>query len=290
MMPTHTLIQASEALTLAAQQPLLWLDARFELGQPQQGAADFAGGHVAGAHYIDLERHLSGPAGAAGRHPLPMAATLAAQLAQWGLGHTMPVLIYDQGAVMYAARAWAMLRWLGHTAVAVVDGGLPALQQAGAHMASGQTRLPETGNFRAATPLLRTVSAADIAQQLIAQALGQATAPLLVDARAAERFHGTPHPLDPRCGHIPGAVNRFFKLNLDAEQHFLPAAVLHPQWQGCLNGTPPPQVVHYCGSGVSACVNLLAMEYAGLHGSALYVGSWSEWAADADNPVANGAA
>lgn len=280
-----TLISAPQALAeSSSRNDLLWLDARFDLADTQWGLAAYHQGHLPHAQYIDLERDLSAPASEHGRHPLPAREAWLATVRRLGLSKQHQVLLYDDGQMMYAARAWMMLRWLGHAHVAVVDGGLNALLSAGARLSSVSTPADhiESADFMAQKPLLGLVDSAT----LLADLAGDTPRYLLVDARTPERYAGQPHALDPRSGHIPGARNRFFQLNNQANGGFLPMATLQAQWQAVLGTYRPDQVVHYCGSGVSACVNLLAMEYAGLSHSQLYVGSWSEWAAHADNPIA----
>lgn len=266
----------------ARQDPaIVWLDCRHNLADPEAGARAYAEGHIPGAHHSHLERDLSGPKHAAGprvggRHPLPDRAAFARQVAAWGITPTTTVVAYDADGGMYAARAWWLLRWLGHEAVAVLDGGLPAwLAAGGALTADVPPQREGASPYPAAPqPALPTRQADELAGWLV------------VDARAGERYRGEVEPLDSRAGHIPGAVNRFYKDNLLADGRFKPAAELRAAFAAL--GEPTRQV-HQCGSGVTACHNLLAMAVAGLPGAALYPGSWSEWSADPARPVATGA-
>ena len=276
VIPVDALQQAQ-----ANRQAWLLLDARFDLADAGTGLRAYQQGHIPGAQHIDLEKHLSGnPNGHNGRHPLPDRQTLAAFLSGLGLQRQQQVVVYDQGNYLFAARAWAMLRWLGHSQVAVLDGGLDAWL---AHGGALDQHTPPSNQsaWNPETSLLSIVSADELLAQLDTPRY------LVVDARTAERFAGVPHPLDPRCGHIPNAKNRFFADNIATTGLLHDPAVLRQHWQTLIGVQyRPEQVVHQCGSGVTACVNLLAMAYAGLPGSQLYVGSWSEWASDGSRPIA----
>ena len=271
---------------LAAGAPTVVVDTSFDLADPAAGERSYREGHLPGAHYLHLDRDLADHAPAAdgrfrGRHPLPTREAFAATLTRLGIAPATPVVVYDRQGAMFAARAWWMLRWLGHREVTVLDGGLAAWRAVGGALESETptavaARLP----YVPATSLVSTVDA--VALQA---GLGRVR---LIDARAPERFRGDVEPLDPVAGHIPGALNRPFKDNLDAEGRFLAPAVLHAAFLPLLAGRPPAEAVHQCGSGVTACHNLLAMERAGLPGAALYPGSWSEWCADPARPVARG--
>ncbi|HJV71159.1 sulfurtransferase [Ideonella sp.] len=258
------------------------LDCSFDLADTGAGEAAYIAGHLPGARYAHLDRDLSGPKTArgaidGGRHPLPTREALAATLARWGIGAGTPVVAYDAQGGAYAARAWWLLRWLGHQAIAVLDGGVAAWQATGGPLEQGLTpHAPAAEGY----PLRPAAMPAVDASELLA-APGRL---LVIDARAPERYRGDVEPLDAQAGHIPGARNRFFKDNLDPNGRFRPAAELRRVFQAF--GATPGQVVHQCGSGVTACHNLLAMELAGLPGSALYPGSWSEWSADPARPVA----
>jgi len=255
------------------------LDARFNLGDPEAGARAFEAGHIEGARYVHLNRDLSAPLnGTNGRHPLPTREAFQASLDRLGLQPNTPVVVYDDQGSMFAARLWWMLRWVGHAQVQVLDGG----------WAAWQALSQDTRNI----PTARAVTTTEPQpHSFIPLSVDQVLADLdqphqqLLDARGADRFRGENETLDPVGGHIPGALNRPFMHNLQADGHFLPADALRQAFTSVLQGTPPAHVVHQCGSGVTACHNLLAMEIAGLHGSRLYPGSWSEWCADPARPM-----
>ena len=259
------------------------LDCGFDLADPLAGERAHVVGHLPGALYAHLDRDLSGPKttrGAidGGRHPLPTREAFARTAAAWGIKPDTPVVAYDAQGGPYAARAWWMLRWLGHGQVAVLDGGLSAWRAAGGVLQTGATRpTPVATPY----PMSLKPDMATLQADEILTALGQVT---VIDARAGERFRGEVEPLDSQAGHIPGARNRFFKDNLAADGRFRPVSELQAAF--AMFGVPPERIVHQCGSGVTACHNLLAMEAAGLRGSGLYPGSWSEWSSDPARPVA----
>ncbi|WP_423594634.1 sulfurtransferase [Roseateles sp. MS654] len=272
-----------QALSASTPPPLI-VDVRFDLADTAAGERAYAAGHLPGAFYLHLDQDLSGDkrdaAGAfRGRHPLPDRDAFAARLRELGMTPGRQVVAYDAADGMYAARLWWMLRWLGHAQVAVLDGGFAAWQQAGGAVTT-ESPLAAPGSFEPGSPLEEPLSA----QQLLSQ-LGQTR---LIDARAPERFRGEVEPLDTQAGHIPGAVNRFFKTNLGPDGRFKPAAQLREEFAALLGGAAAGTTVHQCGSGVTACHNLLAMHHAGLPGSRLYPGSWSEWSADPRLPLAKG--
>jgi thiosulfate/3-mercaptopyruvate sulfurtransferase len=279
--PHRTLIDvATLQARLAAGAPTVVIDCRFDLARPDAGEAAYAAGHLPGARYAHLDRDLSGArTGANGRHPLPARAALAALAGRWGLAPTVQAVAYDDQAGAYASRLWWLLRWLGHDAVAVLDGGWAAWGAAGGEVARDRPALAAAGPYPAsASPAMPTVDTA-----AVQAGLGRLT---VLDARTGERFRGEVEPLDPVAGHIPGARLRCFKDNLDPDGRFKSARLLRAEFDAL--GVAPAEVVHQCGSGVTACHNLLAMAYAGLEGSALYPGSWSEWCADPSRPVAVG--
>jgi thiosulfate/3-mercaptopyruvate sulfurtransferase len=281
-MPIHrNLIPATELQALLRSgDTLVLLDCSFDLADPGAGERAHAEGHLPGALYVHLDRDLSGAkTGSNGRHPLPERQALAARAGAWGIAPGVQVVCYDAQGMPYAARAWWLLRWLGHEAVAVLDGGVAAWTAA----AGALTREASTPRPQLPYPLTAVAMPTVQVAELLAR-LGQRP---VLDARAGERFRGEVEPLDPVAGHIPGALNRFFKDNLQPDGRFKPAAALRDEFESLL-GTAPAQAVHQCGSGVTACHNLLAMEHAGLGGSALYAGSWSEWCADPARPVARG--
>jgi len=255
-------------------------DCRHDLTDYEAGRGAFEEAHIPGARFLHLDEDLSGPkTGRNGRHPLPHPLTLALRLGALGIDGAKQVVAYDASGGSYAARLWWMLRWIGHTTVAVLDGGWQSWQNGGHPVtrASGPVQ-PTTY-----TPRPRADLAVDAGY--IQGHLGDAQVGV-IDARSADRFRGENETLDPVAGHIPGASNRFFKLNLDAEGRFKSADSLKREFADVLQSRDPRSIVHQCGSGVTACHNLLAMEHAGLAGSRLYPGSWSEWVSDGSRPVA----
>jgi len=256
------------------------VDCRFDLTNKAWGETAYRAGHLPGAYYAHLETDLSKqPSAGSGRHPLPDWQLFAERLGSWGVHRDTQVLVYDQGNGAFAARLWWLLRSVGHPRVAVLDGGWRAWLAGGGDVD-------------------RAIPARHLQHYALAPGAGWVTTPdvqrnldgaefVLVDARKSERFVGRQEPVDAVAGHIPGALNYPFERNLDADDRFRPHAELRLDWLTCLQGAPPTSVVHMCGSGVTACHNLLAMEVAGLHGSRLYVGSWSEWIRG-DRPLATG--
>jgi len=275
-----TLISVAELAAHRADPQCVVCDCRHDLADTAAGRPAYATSHLPGARFLHLDDDLSGTkTGRNGRHPLPDPAVLARKLGALGIGNATQVVAYDASGGCFAARLWWLLRWLGHERVAVLDGGWPAW------LAAGQ---PVTPDAPAVTP---AVFAVDLQPQLaidadfVVQHLATTDFQVL-DARTADRFRGENETLDPVAGHIPGAVNRCFKDNLDAAGHFKSPALLRHEWQAMLAARSPAQIIHQCGSGVTACHNLLAMEHAGFAGSRLYPGSWSEWVADPSRPVA----
>lgn len=255
-------------------------DCRFDLGDPGAGERAYERGHVPGAVYAHLDRHLAAPAGAGGRHPLPGPERLAEWLGRAGVDSTSQVVAYDDSGGAFAARLWWLLRWLGHEAVAVLDGGWGAWRRAAGPVARGGAVYPQrAGRFRVHADCLPTVSAA---------ALTSATTGLLVDARSPERFRGEHEPVDPVAGHVPGAVNRPFTANLDETGFWHTPAALRADWEPLLAAAGSRPLAVMCGSGVTACHHVLALAHAGHSGAALYPGSWSEWIRDPARPVATG--
>jgi thiosulfate/3-mercaptopyruvate sulfurtransferase len=259
------------------------VDCRHDLLRPDWGRQEFAAGHVPGAVFAHLDRDLSSPVTAqTGRHPLPDPTVLAAFLGASGIDADTQVVAYDQDKSMYAARLWWLLRWLGHDRVAVLNGGLAAWQAAGLPLQS-TSAARAARRFVLRPPLVQPVSTAQLEAELSSGTL------LLLDARGADRFAGQNETIDPVAGHVPGARNQPFALNLESDGRMRPAAALGLMWRTVLGATPPTQVIAMCGSGVSACHNLLALELAGLPGGRLYAGSFSEWIRDPSRPVATGA-
>ncbi len=283
MTPTFTTLISADTLRelLAQAPPPVVVETSFDLADTAAGERAWQAGHLPGSLYLHLDRDLSGPkTGSNGRHPLPERSMFAQTLARCGITPQSQVIALDRQGGMYAARLWWMLRWMGHAAVAVLDGGVQAWSDAGGALVT------ETASAAAAPPYPdRPAQAPTIDAAALARQLGRMR---LVDARAGERFRGETEPLDAAAGHIPGALNRFFKDNLDAHGRFKPAAQLRAEWAPLLGPADAAAVVHQCGSGVTACHNLLAMEHAGLQGSVLYPGSWSEWSADPTRPIAKG--
>ncbi len=271
-----------DAATLAAHlDDPAWLvvDVRHQLADTAYGDRVYAESHIPGAAFLHCDRDLSGPvSGSNGRHPLPAPEKLAARLGEIGIGPQTQVVVYDDAQGMIAGRLWWLLRWLGHEKVAVLDGGLQAWQAANGALTA---ELPRHRPVSFVAKVGDTMVDADHVQSFL-----QTSRMHLIDARSPDRYRGENETIDPVGGHIPGAVNRFFRENLQADGRFKPAAALRAEWLAVLAGAAPEQVVHQCGSGVSACHNMLAMEIAGLLGSRLYAGSWSEWCADCRRPVA----
>jgi thiosulfate/3-mercaptopyruvate sulfurtransferase len=279
-MEFHTLIGVDSLQKLLGEPRLAVVDCRFDLMNPGAGRQAYLKAHIPGARYADLNRDLSAPIGpGTGRHPLPAPETFAAWLGAAGIDNGAQVVAYDDANGSIAARLWWMLRWVGHDAVAVLDGGFKAWAARGGALQPGEADFPRK-KFTPRVAADTVLSTADVERAL------QDPAALLVDARAPERYAGTVEPIDPVAGHIPGAVNHPFTANLDAVGHFLPGDEIKRRWQERLSGRHPRQLIAMCGSGVTACHNLLSLEVAGLTGASLYAGSWSEWIRDPRRPVA----
>jgi thiosulfate/3-mercaptopyruvate sulfurtransferase len=275
-----TLISATDLIAQLRSKPRpVLLDCSFDLADTAAGRRAWQAAHLPGAHYLHLDEDLSGAKhGGSGRHPLPERTALAARLGELGIAATTPVVAYDTQGGPYAARAWWLLGWLGHEDVAVLDGGVAAWRTAGGAFDSQPPPQPKTtAPYPLHAPALPTHDAA-----AVRAGLGRLN---LIDARTAERFRGDVEPLDRAPGHIPGARNRCFKDNLAADGCFKSAAALRAEWQPLLAAG---DAVHTCGSGVTACHNLLAAAHAGLGIGTLYPGSWSEWSSDPRRPQAKG--
>ena len=277
-----TLIATADLAQRLAASDIVIVDVRHDLGAPDAwGETQYRAGHLPGAVFLHLDRDLSAPTnGRNGRHPLPSPVACAAVFGRLGIDASSQVVAYDQNNGAYASRLWWMLRWLGHEAVAVLDGGFDTWAREGRAVTAEVPR-PHPAEF-AARLRAATVDADAVQANLGTGAL------MIVDARAPERYRGDVEPLDPVAGHIPGAVNRPFGRNLGPDGTFKPAATLHAEFAALLDGRTPSAVVNQCGSGVTACHNALAMEIAGLPGARLYPGSWSEWCADPSRPVVRG--
>ncbi|HEX8740693.1 MAG TPA: sulfurtransferase [Casimicrobiaceae bacterium] len=281
--PAHSTLIGSEALARRLGDPkLVVVDVRHLLADAEHwGEHEYAKGHLPGAVFAHIDRDLSAPmTGRNGRHPLPTPEAAAEVFGRLGIGPSSQVVVYDQDNGHFAARLWWMLRWLGHDAVAVLDGGYAQWVREGRAVETG-TPHPARSRF---TPraVLPTVSATGIAASLPRHAL------VLLDARAAERYRGDVEPIDAVAGHIPGAINRPYTRNVGADGRFRSGHDLRAEFEGMLHGRAAEDLVHYCGSGISACHNVLAMAVAGYPLTRLYPGSWSEWSADPKRPVARG--
>ena len=299
-----TLISAAQLQALIASgQPLRIFDCSFDLMQAHQGEKQYVASHIPAAVYADLETALSARHGvnparpgaqgvitatgadtpaSGGRHPLPNREKFATWLSSVGFANDMQAVVYDRNGANYCGRLWWMLKWAGHDKVAVLDGGLQAWVAEGGAVHSGEEPAHFQSNFALAPEKATLVATKTVADQL------QKTSQTLIDARATPRFRGEVEPLDPVAGHIPGALNRPFGLNLGPDGKFKPPAQLRAEFDALLAGRNPAGVVHHCGSGVSAIPNIIAMEVAGLGRTGLYAGSWSDWCSDPSRPVAKG--
>ncbi len=280
------LIEAHELASKLSLPGWLIFDVRHDLANHQAGREAYERGHIPGALYLDHERQLSAPkTGKNGRHPLPDRAEFAAFMSTQGLSPQSQVVIYDGGNSMFSAHLWWMLRWLGHEKILVLDGGWSAWVAAGGPVEMGINRpaaieTPELQNKANTQAGMPTVDAQAVLQNIDKPVF------TVIDARAAERYRGEVEPMDPIAGHIPGALNHPNTLNLDENGRFKSPQELRRNFETLLPKIAPERVVHQCGSGITACHNLFAMELAGLSGSALYPGSWSEWCSDPARPVA----
>jgi thiosulfate/3-mercaptopyruvate sulfurtransferase len=279
---TAQLISTADLAARLDDPNLVVVDVRHDLGQPDAwGEAQYRAGHIPGARFAHLDRDLSGAkTGANGRHPLPSPRAAAVFFGRLGIGADKQVVAYDQGGGMFASRLWWMLRWLGHDAVALLDGGFAKWEREGRPV-TADAPTPQMAEFRIRR-IDPTASTDDVLANLETHTL------TVLDARAPERFRGDTEPMDPVAGHIPGAINRPYAQNLEADLTWKPPERLRAEFHALLGGKAPEHIVNQCGSGVTACHNILAMEVAGLEGSRLYPGSWSEWCADPARPVARG--
>jgi len=284
-MSWQTLIDAKTLQALLGTPKLVVVDCRFELLDPAAGERAYNAGHIPGAVYANLDRDLSDLSRKGrGRHPMPEADAFCETLARWGITPAHQVVAYDADNGQFASRLWWMLRLLGHRDVAVLDGGFAAWQSAGEGFTVERhpPRPMPRGAYKARFDMKGIASTAVVAARMAA------ASGLLIDARSPERFRGEFEPIDKKAGHIPGAINRPLQANLDERGHFLPPEVLREQFEQLLDYVPPSEVVLMCGSGVTACHNLLAMTHAGLPGARVYAGSFSEWIEGAFRPVATG--
>jgi len=281
-MSFKTLISTSALALHLGDRDVVVIDCRFALADTEWGEREYEAGHIPGARYAHLDRDLSGPkSGTNGRHPLPDSAALARTFGRLGVASGVQVVAYDQDNGMFASRLWWLLRWLGHEAVAVLDGGFAKWRAEGRETKSGRE-----------TPAARTFHGSPRADMVVdvtqVGSLMSDSDWRLVDARAPERYRGEVEPLDRVPGHIPGAANHFFETNIGADGSFRTPEDLRAHLAALLAGVPAERTVCYCGSGVTACHNLLALEHAGLTGAKLYAGSWSEWCSDPGRPVESG--
>jgi thiosulfate/3-mercaptopyruvate sulfurtransferase len=282
MRPFTTLIDAATLASQLEREDVVIFDCRFELGNPAWGEGEYAREHIPGAQYLHLDRDLSGPiTPRTGRHPLPDPREFARRIAELGAASDTQLVAYDQGNGAYAARFWWMARWIGLRSVAALDGGIAAWRAAGLPLET-RVRTPRARELSVNLSANAVVDSADLDQ------LRQRPGNLLVDARGADRFAGRNETIDPVAGHVPGARNMPFAGNLGADGRFLPAEKLRQRWNALLGSQPPSALIAMCGSGVTACQNLLALEHAGLGGARLYAGSWSEWIRDPRRPIATG--
>ena len=258
-----------------------FFDCRYVLTEPDKKQAEFAESHLPGATYAHVNHDLAAPQiqGKTGRHPLPKIAELIKTFSAWGISSSTQVVVYDDSGGAYAVRLWWMLRWLGHDAVAVMDGGWPRWVQEGRQVTAALT-VSEPKIFKASPRDNWLVTAEDIKADLDNYEVR------ILDARNSDRFQGINETLDPVAGHIPGAVSAPFVENLDEDGNWKSKSVLRLMYEKLLSGSPAEQAVSYCGSGITACHNILAMYHAGLGDSRLYCGSWSDWIADHKCPVA----
>jgi thiosulfate/3-mercaptopyruvate sulfurtransferase len=278
-MPFTTLISTAELSAHLDDRDLVIVDCRFALDDVGWGRRAYAEAHIPGAVYADLNDDLAGPrTGANGRHPLPDPEVFRSTLGRLGIAEGAQVVAYDQSNGMYASRLWWMLRWMGHDAVAVLDGGMGKWVADGFAIVSGI----EVGEAKAFSGGPREDVVLSVEE--VAPLVGRPGWRLL-DARAAERYLGDVEPLDRVAGHIPGAVNHFYQSNLSDDGTFRAPDALREAFVEVLGDADVERVVCYCGSGVTACHNLLALEHAGLRGAKLYAGSWSEWSSDPARPV-----
>ena len=294
----NTLISVEQLAQLQASgKPLMVFDCSFDLMNPPAGHEQYLQAHIPTAVFADLDKNLSAPHGSpddkgqvatsnqaasGGRHPLPTRERFSVWLSSIGFSNDMQAVVYDRNGANYCGRLWWMLRWAGHDAVAVLDGGLQAWQTAGQAVRSGEEAAHFQSNFELGRPLetLKTVDQVE-------SDLGQPTQ-TLIDARAPARYRGEVEPMDPVAGHIPGALNRPFASNIAADGRFKPAALLKAEFDELLAGRDPATIVHQCGSGVSATPNVLAMRIAGFVPTALFAGSWSEWCSQPNRPFERG--
>ncbi|MDD2760749.1 MAG: sulfurtransferase [Methylomonas sp.] len=279
-----TLISATDLAKNLNKPDWVIFDCRFSLADDQAGFRAYRQGHLAGARYADLNKDLSSPVKSyTGRHPLPDFSELSRKLGAWGVSNRSQIVVYDDASGAFAGRMWWLLRAMGHQNVALLDGGIKQWQTQGLAVTAVLPKIAPA-QFRCYLDQKQWLIASDVENGLAAKTI------TLIDARTPERYAGLQEPIDPIAGHVPKALNRPFQANLDQNGLFLPPEELKKQFLALIDAKRPEQVVHMCGSGVTACHNLLAMEVAGLAGSKLYAGSWSEWIVNKNRTVAKGTA
>lgn len=277
------MLVSAETLALHLEDPS-WVifDCRHDLADHGKGLNAYRSGHIPGAHFAPVETELSGPkTGRNGRHPLPDPAAFAAFLGRHGVSDASTVIAYDDVGGQYAARLWWMVRWIGGPRVAILDGGFPKWIAQG-RAVTAEIPVPRAAKLEIGLNAAMVWTTADVQRRIGDERSA------LIDARSTERYRGETEPIDRVAGRIPGAMNRFFKANLNPDLTFRPAVELRREFDGLVGNRGPADIGHQCGSGVTACVNLFAMEYAGIAGTKLYAGSWSEWIADPARPIAKG--
>ncbi|HUA22722.1 MAG TPA: sulfurtransferase [Steroidobacteraceae bacterium] len=291
-MSQTTLITPRQLAARLEDRDLAIIDCRFDLGRPAWGPEAYASARIPHALYAHLDHDLSGKVSAStGRHPLPAVDEMAERLGRWGIDAQVQVVAYDQGSGAYAARLWWLLRWLGHARAAVLDGGFAAWQEERLPLETAPVESPArrerpARHFEPHADADMVVSTTQVEELIASRQLASAGV-VLVDARSADRFAGRNETIDPVAGHIPGARNHPFTDNVDAAGRFLARSTLRERFANTLEGVAPDAAICMCGSGVTACHNLLAMEVAGLQGARLYAGSWSEWIRDPKHPIAS---
>ncbi|MGZ5052834.1 MAG: sulfurtransferase [Methylobacter sp.] len=280
---TYTTLISAQTLNQNLNNPnWIVVDCRFSLADTEAGAKAYRHGHIPNARYAHLDKDLSSQiTDFTGRHPLPNFSSLAKKLGDWGISNSSQVVVYDDAGGAFAGRLWWLLRSLGHDHVAVLDGGIKQWQKQGLPVTTALPAIKPV-TFRPYLNDNAWLSAAQVQDGLAAKTV------CLIDARTPERYRGEQEPIDPVAGHIPYALNRAFQLNLDRNGLFLAPEQLRQQFKQLIGSAEPKHIVHYCGSGVTACHNLLAMEHAGLTGSKLYAGSWSEWIKNKNRGLAKG--
>jgi len=273
--PLSTLISVDQLNTHLAKDNWVVIDCRFSLADTEQGETHFQESRIPGAQYAHLDKHLSSPIikGVTGRHPLPDAHTLEAQFRQWGISNNTQIIAYDDKSGAIASRLWWLSQWLGHKACAVLDGGFAAWKQADNALETSGAATPVSGHFKREAPLVALIEKHQVLDESLC----------LLDAREAERYRGEHEPIDPVAGHIPGALNAPFMQNLNSDGLFRSAEELQQRFDSVLAECGDRQLVHYCGSGVTAAHNMLAMAHAELQPGSLYVGSFSEWVCEGES-------